>query len=91
MAARHINRPDELHFRQWLNAHGETDSGDFDEILLHVKKLIQMIDFSQYKTDEQVYIGLFGRKTFNTLDDLERSKLKRAAILYHYFIRSSSA
>lgn len=88
MVARQPDRLDEPSFRRWLDAHGETDADHVQETVLCAQKLITMIDFAQYKTDEQIYIALFSHVKFQEQGQIAQSKLKRAAILYHYFTRT---
>lgn len=82
---------DETSFKRWLEAHGETDIDPVDDIILRAEQLITMIDFSRHRTDEHIYIALFSSRRFNEQSRISQSKLKRAAILYHYFLKSGSA
>lgn len=81
---------DETSFKRWLDAHGETDIDHMDDVVLRAKQLITMVDFSRHRTDEQIYIALFSSRRFNEQNQISQSKIKRVAILYHYFLKSGS-
>ena len=81
---------DEISFKRWLDAHGETDIDHMDDVVLRAKQLLTMIDFTRHRTDEQIYIALFSNRRFNEQNQISQSKMKRVAILYHYFLESGS-
>lgn len=78
----------EIDFARWLEAHGETGPSDTRFIIERANIVCQLIDISNAKTDEQVYIKLFSARRYRQRSQITRSQFKRTAILLHYYLKS---